>query len=73
MTPSKELLALKHQQTAAKIVPNSGESRLLRKARKQKNNSNRGKPLCCEGVAKHLSTDVSVISSLSVMRAASER
>lgn len=44
VTPSPDILALKLQQVAAKTAPTSGESRLLRKAREQKDNSNRGKP-----------------------------
>ncbi|XP_040907664.1 serine/threonine-protein kinase 36 [Toxotes jaculatrix] len=45
VTPSPDMLALKLQQVAAKTVPISGESRLLRKAREQKENSSRGKPV----------------------------
>lgn len=44
------MLALKLQQVAAKTVPTFGESRLLRKAREQKDNSNKGKPLGSDGV-----------------------
>ncbi|XP_026185072.1 serine/threonine-protein kinase 36 isoform X2 [Mastacembelus armatus] len=42
--PSPDMLALKLQQVAAKTVPTSGESRLLRKAREQRDNSHRRKP-----------------------------
>ncbi|XP_041808634.1 serine/threonine-protein kinase 36 isoform X2 [Chelmon rostratus] len=52
VTPSPDMLALKLQQVAAKTVPTSGESRLLRKAREQKDNSNRGKPVGSDGVKK---------------------
>ncbi|XP_044079758.1 serine/threonine-protein kinase 36 isoform X4 [Siniperca chuatsi] len=44
VTPSPDMLALKLQQVAAKTLLN-GESRLLRKAREQKDSSNRGKPV----------------------------
>ncbi|KAM9348904.1 serine/threonine-protein kinase 36 [Symphorus nematophorus] len=50
VTPSPDMLALKLQQVAAKTVPTSGESRLLRKAREQKDN--RGKPVGSDGVKK---------------------
>lgn len=40
---SPDMLALKLQQVAAKTVPTSGESRLLRKAREQQDNRNNGK------------------------------
>ncbi|XP_035522787.1 serine/threonine-protein kinase 36 [Morone saxatilis] len=52
VTPSPDMLARKLQQVAAKTVPTSGESRLLRKAREQKDNSNRGKPEGSDGVKK---------------------
>ncbi|XP_070839243.1 serine/threonine-protein kinase 36 [Chaetodon trifascialis] len=52
VSPSPDMLALKLQQAAAKTVPTSGESRLLRKAREQKDNSNRGKPVGSDGVKK---------------------
>ncbi|XP_071317161.1 serine/threonine-protein kinase 36 isoform X2 [Trachinotus anak] len=42
--PSPDMLALKLQQVAAKTVPTSGESRLLRKAREQRDNNSRGQP-----------------------------
>ncbi|XP_078122715.1 serine/threonine-protein kinase 36 [Sander vitreus] len=45
VTPSPDMMALKLQQVAAKTVPTPGESRLLRKAREQTDNSNRGKPV----------------------------
>lgn len=41
--PSPETLALKHQQSAAKAVPASGESSLLRKFRQQENKREREK------------------------------
>ncbi|XP_070699860.1 serine/threonine-protein kinase 36 [Pempheris klunzingeri] len=44
VTPSPDMVALKLKQVAAKTAPTSGESRLLRKARGQKDSSNRGKP-----------------------------
>ncbi|KAG7236679.1 hypothetical protein INR49_000573 [Caranx melampygus] len=44
VTPSPDILALKLQQVAAKTVPTSGESRLLRKVREQTENGRRGKP-----------------------------
>lgn len=50
VTPSPDMLALKRQQVAAKTAPTSGESRLLRRAREQKDNSNRGKPVGSGGV-----------------------
>ncbi|XP_073335676.1 serine/threonine-protein kinase 36 [Pagrus major] len=48
--PSPDMLALKLQQVAAKTVPMSGESILLRKAREQKDS--RGKPVGSDGVKK---------------------
>lgn len=45
ITPTPDMLALKRQQVAAKTVPTSGGSRLLRKAREQRDNSNRVKPV----------------------------
>lgn len=45
VTPSPDMLALKLQQVAARTVPTSGESRLLRKAREQTDNGDRGKPV----------------------------
>lgn len=44
VTPSPDILALKLQQVAAKTLP-TGQSRLLQKAREQKDNSHRGKPV----------------------------
>ncbi|XP_032390372.1 serine/threonine-protein kinase 36 isoform X3 [Etheostoma spectabile] len=44
VTPSPDMMALKLQQVAAKMVATPGGSRLLRKAREQMDNSNRGKP-----------------------------
>ncbi|XP_040007467.1 serine/threonine-protein kinase 36 [Xiphias gladius] len=85
VTPSPDMLVLKLQQVAAKTVPNSGESRLLRKAREQRDNSSRGKPKKKDGVgndranfaatpprAKPQSSDGSVTSGHSVMAAASQ-
>lgn len=48
VTPSPDMLALKLQQVAAKTVPTSGQSRLLSKAREQKDS--RGKPVGSDGV-----------------------
>ncbi|XP_018547839.1 serine/threonine-protein kinase 36 [Lates calcarifer] len=50
--PSPDMLALKLQQAAAKTVPTSGESRLLRKAREQRDNRSRGKPVGSDSVKK---------------------
>nr|XP_046267496.1 serine/threonine-protein kinase 36 [Scatophagus argus] len=52
VTPSPDVLALKLQQVAAKTVPTSGGSRLLRKAREQKDTSDRVKPAGSNGVKK---------------------
>lgn len=45
VTPSPDMVALKLQQVAAKSVPTSGGSRLLRKAKEQRNNGDRGRPV----------------------------
>nr|XP_020454760.1 serine/threonine-protein kinase 36 [Monopterus albus] len=81
-TPSPDMLALKLQQVAAKTVPTSGESRILRKAREQRDNCSRGKPKKNNGVgteeansaivaasprATPPSSDVSVTSGHSIM------
>ncbi|KAM8741732.1 serine/threonine-protein kinase 36 isoform 2-T2 [Acanthopagrus schlegelii] len=50
VTPSPDMLALKLQQVAAKTVPTSGQSRLLCKAREQKDS--RGRPVGSDGVKK---------------------
>lgn len=50
VTPSPDMVALKLQQVAAKTALISGESRLLRKAREERNNSNKGKPMGSDGV-----------------------
>uniref|UniRef100_UPI0037E85AE0 serine/threonine-protein kinase 36 n=1 Tax=Semicossyphus pulcher TaxID=241346 RepID=UPI0037E85AE0 len=50
--PSPDVLALKLQQVAAKTVPTSGESRLLRKAREQAEGNNRGRPVGSDTVKK---------------------
>lgn len=50
VTPSPDLLALKRKQVAAKTAPTSGESRLLRKVREQRDNSHGGKPVSNDGV-----------------------
>lgn len=50
VTPSPDLLALKLKQVAAKTAPTSGESRLLRKVREQRDNSNGGKPVSSDSV-----------------------
>ncbi|KAM7374226.1 hypothetical protein PAMP_006897 [Pampus punctatissimus] len=52
VTPSPDLLALKLKQVAAKTAPTSGESRLLRKVREQRDNKNGGKPVSSDGVKK---------------------
>ncbi|XP_056252549.1 serine/threonine-protein kinase 36 [Seriola aureovittata] len=52
VTPSPDMLALKLQQVAAKMVPTSGESRLLRKAREQRDNSSRGKAVGSDSTKK---------------------
>ncbi|CAK6953717.1 serine/threonine-protein kinase 36 [Scomber scombrus] len=54
VTPSPDLLALKRKQVAAKTAPTSGESRLLRKVREQRDNSNGGKPVSNDGVKKKI-------------------
>eukprot|EP00064_Thunnus_orientalis_P002835 superscaffoldBa00000219_g2843 len=50
VTPSPDLVALKLKQVAAKTAPTSGESRLLRKVREQRDNSNGGKPVSSDDV-----------------------
>ena len=45
VTPSPDMQALKLQQVAEKTAPLSGESRLLRKAREQRDNVKKSKPL----------------------------
>ncbi|XP_070774102.1 serine/threonine-protein kinase 36 [Enoplosus armatus] len=71
VTPSPDILALKLQQVAEKTLP-SGESRLLRKAREQKDNSNRGKPVGGDG-AKKKKDGVGNEKANSAMSAASPR
>nr|XP_019941583.1 PREDICTED: serine/threonine-protein kinase 36 isoform X1 [Paralichthys olivaceus]XP_019941584.1 PREDICTED: serine/threonine-protein kinase 36 isoform X1 [Paralichthys olivaceus]XP_019941585.1 PREDICTED: serine/threonine-protein kinase 36 isoform X1 [Paralichthys olivaceus] len=48
VTPSPDTMALKLQQVAAKTVLTSGQSRLLRNAREQRDNSGRQKPVDCD-------------------------
>ncbi|XP_029030354.1 serine/threonine-protein kinase 36 [Betta splendens] len=45
VTPTPDMLALKLQQVAAKTVPTVAGGKLLRKAREQRDDSNRGKPV----------------------------
>ncbi|XP_059206951.1 serine/threonine-protein kinase 36 [Centropristis striata] len=52
VTPSPDVMALKLQQVAAKTAVTPGGSRLLRKAREQMDNSNRGKPAGSDGAKK---------------------
>ncbi|XP_044226141.1 serine/threonine-protein kinase 36 [Thunnus albacares] len=52
VTPSPDLVALKLKQVAAKTASTSGESRLLRKVREQRDNSNGGKPVSGDDVKK---------------------
>ncbi|KAI3373134.1 hypothetical protein L3Q82_006459 [Scortum barcoo] len=52
VTPSPDVLALKLQQVAARTMPTSGESRLLRKVREQTDNGDRRKPVGADGAKK---------------------
>ncbi|XP_032390371.1 serine/threonine-protein kinase 36 isoform X2 [Etheostoma spectabile] len=72
VTPSPDMMALKLQQVAAKMVATPGGSRLLRKAREQMDNSNRGKPVGSDS-AKKKKDRVGNEKAMSGMAAASPR